>query len=101
MRCAHDNLPAHELRVLADALDIHLLPQVGAAWMPQGPQEESMTPGKNEKYSLAGALPLATGTGLYGLGPRKNNGLFRALLTLLDHTSPAQQITRILSLIHI
>ena len=47
--------------VLADALDIHLLPQVGAAWMPQGTQAEGMTPGTNEKHSLAGALHLATG----------------------------------------
>jgi transposase len=80
---------------LADELDIHLLPQVGAAWMPQGTQEEMMTPGTNEKYSLAGALHLATGKILYCLGPRKNNGLFQALLTLLDATYPARQTTRI------
>ena len=54
-----------------------------------------MTPGKNEKHSLAGALHLATGKILYCLGSRKNNGLFRALLTLLDATYPARQITRI------
>jgi hypothetical protein len=33
--------------------------------------------------------------GLYGLGPRKNNGLLRDLLTLLDHTYPARQMMRI------
>ena len=62
---------------------MHLLPKVGAAWMPQGTQAEVMTPGKNEKHYLAGALHLATGKVLYCLGPRKNNGLFRELLTLL------------------
>ena len=44
---------------------------------------------------LAGALHLATGKLLYCLGPRKNNGLFRELLTLLDVTYPAPQISRI------
>jgi hypothetical protein len=95
MRCAHDNLPAHDIMVFADALDIYLLPKVGAAWMRQGTQEESLTPGKNAKDSLAGALPLAPGQVLYGLGPRKNHGVFRELLTLLDHTYPAHQLTRI------
>jgi transposase len=90
-----ENLQVQEGMVFADELDSHLLPQVGAAWMPQGTQEEVMTPGKNEKHSLAGALHLATGKVLYCLGPRKNNELFRELLTLLDATYPARQITRI------
>ena len=90
-----EQLQAHEVMVFADELDIHLLPKVGAAWMLQGTQEEIMTPGTNEKYYLAGALNLATGQLLHCLGPRKNNGLFRDLLTLLDRTYPAAQITRI------
>jgi putative transposase len=95
IRFVHDNLQAHEVLVFADELDIHLLPKVGAAWMRQGTQAEIMTPGTNEKHYLAGALHLATGKVLYCLGPRKNNGLFRALLALLDRTYPAGQITRI------
>ena len=90
-----EQLQAHEVMMFADELDIHLLPKVGAAWMPRGTQVEIMTPGKNEKHYLAGALHLATGKVLYCLGPRKNNGLFRDLLTLLDTTYPARQITRI------
>jgi hypothetical protein len=66
-----EHLQAHEVMVFADELDIHLLPKVGAAWMPKGHQEEVMTPGKNAKCYLAGALNLATGELLYGLGPRK------------------------------
>lgn len=95
IRFHHEHLQAHEIMVFADELDIHLLPKVGAAWMPQGTQVEVMTPGKNEKHYLAGALHLATGKLLYCLGPHKNNGLFRDLLTLLDTTYPARQITRI------
>jgi putative transposase len=95
IRFHHEHLQASEVMVFADELDIHLLPKIGAAWMPQGTQAEIMTPGTNEKHYLAGALHLATGKVLYCLGPRKNNGLFRDLLILLDHTYPAQQITRI------
>src|SRR5215510_8048328 len=95
IRFQPEHLPAHEVMVFVDELDIHLLPKVGAAWMPQGTQAEVMTPGKNEQHYLAGALHLATGKVLYCLGPRKNNGLFRELLTLLDATYPAPQITRI------
>jgi hypothetical protein len=54
-----------------------------------------MTPGKHEKHYLAGALHLATGKVLYGLGPRKTHGWCRELLTLLDVTYPAPQISRI------
>src|SRR6266702_3740029 len=68
-----EQLQAHEVMVFADELDIHLLPKVGAAWMPKGSQEEVMTPGQNEKHYLAGALNLATGKILHCLGPRKNN----------------------------
>jgi transposase len=95
IRFQHEHLHAHEVMVFADELDIHLLPKVGAAWMRQGTQEKIGTPGTHEKHSLAGALHLATGKLLYCLGPRKNNGLFRALLSLLDTTYPACQITRI------
>jgi transposase len=73
IRFHHENVQAHEVRVFADELDIHLLPKVGAAWMPQGTQAKVATPGKNEKHYLAGALHLATGKLLYCLGPHKNN----------------------------
>jgi hypothetical protein len=83
------------MMVFADERAMHLLPTVGAAWRPQGTQGEVMTPGKNEKPSLAGALPLTTGQRLYGLGPRKHHGWFRDLLPLLDATDPAPRITRL------
>lgn len=90
-----EQLQAHEVMVFADELDIHLLPKVGAAWMPKGTQLEVMTPGQNAKHYLAGALNLATGEILHCHGARKTNVLFRDLLTLLDHAYPAPQITRI------
>src|SRR5438876_420833 len=95
LRFHHEHLQAHAMMVCADELDRHLLPKVGAAWMPHGTQGEGMTPGKNEKHSLAGALHLATGKLSHCLGPRQNTGLFRDLLTLLDRTYPTPRMTRI------
>ena len=95
IRLHAERLQAREVLVFADALAIHLLPKVGAAWMPKGSQAEVMTPGQNEKHDLAGALNLATGKILHCLGPRKNHALFRDLLTLLDRTYPERWVKRI------
>jgi transposase len=89
IRFVYEQLRLCEALVFADALDMHLLPQVGYAWMPQGPQVEVMTPGTNEKHDLAGALELATGTLHHAVGPRKTNELFRELLQRLDKAYPA------------
>ena len=95
IRFHHDYLGQRERLVFADELDIHLLPKVGAQWMPQGSRYEVMTPGKNETHYLAGAVDASTGKLHYTLGDRKNNGLFRELLDVLDHTYPASRIDRI------
>jgi putative transposase len=95
IRYRFEQLKVGEVMVFADELDIHLLPKVGCAWMPQGPQLEVMTPGQNQKHYLAGALELTTGTLHYCLGPRKTNALFRDLLTCLDAHYPAEQYTRL------
>jgi transposase len=95
IRWVYEQLRLWEALVFADELDIHLLPKVGYAWMPQGTQLEVMTPGTNAKHYLAGALDLATGTLHHRLGPRKTNGLFRELLQTLDDAYPATHYQRI------
>jgi DDE superfamily endonuclease/Winged helix-turn helix len=95
IRVLYEQLRLWEALVFADELDIHLLPKVGYAWMPQGTQVEVMTPGTNEKHDLAGALDLATGTVHHALGPRKTNALFRELLQRLDDAYAAPYDKRI------
>ena len=95
IRFVFERLQACEAMVFADELDIHLVPKVGAAWMPKGPQTTIMTPGQNQKHYLAGALELTTGRLLHCLGPRKTNALFRDLLTGLDVRYPAERYTRL------
>ena len=95
IRWQAEPLQAQDVMVFADALDLHRLPKVGAAWRPKGSPAEVMTPGKQAKHSLAGALNLATGKILHGLGPRKNNALCRDLRTRLDRTYPERWVRRI------
>jgi putative transposase len=95
IRYIFEQLKLCETMVFADELDIHLLPKIGAAWMPQGTQLAVMTPGTNEKHYLAGALELSTGILRHCCGPRKTNALFRELLQTLDETYPAPPFDRI------
>jgi putative transposase len=95
IRFIFEQLTGDEAMVFADELDIHLLPKVGYAWMPQGTQMTVMTPGTNEKHYLAGALDLATGTLLHCVAAHKTNALFRDLLSCLDACYPAERYTRL------
>ena len=95
IRFVYERLQPCEALVFADELDIHLLPKVGYAWMPQGSQVEVMTPGQNQKHYLAGALELTTGTLHHCVGPHKTNALFRDLLTHLEARYPADRYTRL------
>jgi putative transposase len=95
IRWVFEPLKLTEAMVFADELDIHLLPKVGCAWMPQGTQLAVMTPGQNQQHYLAGALELATGTLHHCLGPRKNHALCRDLLGALDQCYPAERYSRL------
>jgi putative transposase len=54
-------LPANELAVFQDEVEVNTNPQLGALWMRRGQQAKVVTPGTNEKRSLAGALNWPTG----------------------------------------
>jgi transposase len=84
---------AHEPVLYADEVDIHLNPKVGRDWMLRGHQRRLVTPGKNEKFYLAGALDVRTGR-LHTTGAaRKDVALFCQLLWLLaSHYRRAKRI---------
>src|SRR5215813_2002217 len=86
IRFTIDHLRPDEALFWVDELDIQLLAKVGYQWMLKGTQLEIPTPGQNEKQYLAGALDWRTGELHYVIGPRKNNVLFRQLLTLLEQS---------------
>ena len=70
------SVPTDEVVVYADEVDIHLNPKIGADWMLCGTQKMVLTPGKNEKRYLAGALNPRTGRLTWVEADRKNSDLF-------------------------
>jgi transposase len=69
----------------ADEADIDLNPRIGYTYIRRGQQPLVLTPGKNVKRYVAGALNSRTGTITYVLGERKNSDLFIALVEALCH----------------
>jgi transposase len=95
IRAIFERFGPREALLFADELDLHLLPKVGSQWMPRATPVEVMTPGKNERRSLAGALDLCTGQVHHCLWFRKMTGLFLDLLNVLDRAYPAQRFDHI------
>jgi len=79
-------LPANQAVVWEDEADVDLNPRIGFDWMLPGTQRHVMTPGKNVKRYLAGALDARTDKVMWAKGERKNSRLFIDLLKKLSAT---------------
>ncbi|MGE0683794.1 MAG: IS630 family transposase [Candidatus Binatia bacterium] len=95
IRYTWETLGKRAIMLFADELDIHLLPKVGYPWMPQGATVKLVTPGQNQKHSLAGALELKTGRMGHGTGFRKTTVLFRVLLDCLEKRYPKARFDQV------
>lgn len=74
-------LPADEVAVFQDEVDVHLNPKIGSMWMPKGEQALVTTPGNNRKCHVAGSLVWGTGTLLVSPPEgRRNTAMFLAHL---------------------
>jgi transposase len=83
IRALEAGASAEEPVLYSDEVDIHLNPRIGRDWMLRGEQRRIVTPGKNEKFYVAGALDVRTGV-LHTTGmARKSAALFCDLLRLL------------------
>jgi len=71
-----------------DEVDIHLNPKIGRDWMPRGLQRRIVTPGKNEKHYVAGALDARTRELVTVDAPKKNSMLFCKLVEQLVAAYP-------------
>ena len=72
-----------------DEVDIHLNPKIGRDWMPFGVQKMVLTPGKNKKHYLAGALNARTDELSYVESDHKDSYLFiDQLWTLVERDYP-------------
>ncbi|ENM3778519.1 IS630 family transposase [Vibrio cholerae] len=80
-----------------DEVDIDLNPKIGADWTFKGQQKKVVTPGKNEKHYLAGALHAKTGKVIYVSGTKKDSNFFIAMLEKLKrHYRRAKKIILVL-----
>jgi transposase len=83
LRTLVGTLSRHDALVYEDEVDIHLNPKIGLDWMGLGQQKEAVTPGKNEKRYLAGALDVRTGEIHWVEAHKKDSWLFFDLLKKL------------------
>lgn len=74
----------HEVLYLDEA-DVDLNPRIGLTYIKRGDQPLVLTPGKNVKYYIGGALNSRTGKVLYAHGPRKNSDLFIDSLHVINN----------------
>lgn len=76
-------LPRSERLFYEDEVDVHLNPKIGLDWQGHGQQKDALTPGKNEKRYLAGALEVRSRIITWVEGERKTSYLFLDLLDKL------------------
>jgi transposase len=75
------DLPADEMAVFEDEVDVNTNPKIGSMWMRRGQQAEVVTPGTNTKRYLAGSLNWRTGEVILSEpGRSRNADLFLAHL---------------------
>jgi transposase len=82
------NLPPDEVAYYEDEVDLHLNPRIGRDWMLRGQQKVILTPGKNQKRHIAGALAVDGTDLVFVHSKRKNTDLFLALLEKLHRHHP-------------
>jgi transposase len=91
-----DALPRGHVAVYLDEVDVHLNPKVGPDWMNRGTQKLLLTPGKNAKRYLCGALDAATGPLTWVRGDRKTGLLFaRTLRKLARETYAGAKVVHV------
>lgn len=78
-----DRLPDDEAAVWEDEVDLELNPRIGPDWMPPNRQRRVVTPGRNAKAYLAGAMDAKTDRLVWVKGQKKNSVLFLDLLEKL------------------
>lgn len=79
-----------------DEVDIHLNPRIGREWTMPGDRRIVVTPGKNRKHYLAGALDARSGELVWVDGDQKASWLFIKLLWKLAGRTKARRIHLIL-----
>jgi transposase len=81
-----DTLPKDQVAVWEDEADIDLNPRIGLDYMLPGTQRKVITPGKNVKQYIAGAMDSRSDRIIWVTAKRKNSLLFIQMLQKLAST---------------
>src|SRR5262245_28510937 len=91
-----ERLPRDEVAVWEDEADIDLNPRIGPDYMLPGTQRKVMTPGKNVKRYMAGAMDAKSERVMWVSGEKKNSSLFVAMLGKLLEEYPAAKVIHVI-----
>ena len=96
LRQAIAELPAGAVVLAEDETHLNLLPWVRATWIPTGQRQQVMTPGKNRRRTIFGAVDLASGRFCYQVCRKAVSASFTAFLAQLLAAYPAAPVVAVL-----
>jgi transposase len=88
-------LPEGAVILAEDESHVNLLPWLRSTWIVKGERQEVMTPGKNQKRSIFGAIELATGRWLYHIAERATSAAFIEFLEQILDAYPRASVIAI------
>jgi transposase len=91
-----DTLPRDQAAFWEDEADVDLNPRLGFDYMLPGTQRTVLTPGKNVKRYVAGAMDAKDGRVTWVTGERKNSALFIAMLRKLLSARPEAKVIHVI-----
>ena len=89
-------LPAGTVVLAEDETHVNLLPWVRATWIPHGQRQEVMTPGKNWRRTIFGAVDLAFGRFLYQVTRKAVSATFTAFCEQLLAAYPTAPVVAVI-----
>jgi transposase len=92
---AISELPTGAVVLAEDETHINLLPWVRSTWIPHGQREEVMTPGKNQRRTIFGAVDLHTGRWFYQVARKAVSVTFCAFCEQLLAAYPAAPVVAV------
>jgi transposase len=89
------SLPEGAVVLAEDETHINLLPWVRATWIARGTRQQVMTPGKNRRRTIFGAIDLASGRFCYQVCRNAVSASFTAFLEQLVAAYPAAPVVAV------
>ena len=89
-------LPAGTVVLAEDETHVNLLPWVRATWIPHGQRQEVMTPGKNRRRTIFGAVDLAFGRFFYQVTRKAVSATFTAFCEQLLAAYPTALVVAVI-----